>query len=145
MVSIVTRLKCTVTILSANQLGMTDNGRLLHHLFYAMKTSNFGAAENLFKQPKVPVRGKFGVRHYQKGQGNPFVKASQDPSCQVLNDIVVLVLIATVISVQVKSCFTQVVHIQDVMQHADHTVCSFATVDSLINKIIHLSKRIVLH
>ena len=37
------------TVLTTNQLGMIDDGRLLNHPRYVVKASNFGAMESLFK------------------------------------------------------------------------------------------------
>ena len=51
-------------ILSANELGMVDSGRLFNHPRYIIEASNFGATESLLKQPKAPVGVEFGVPHY---------------------------------------------------------------------------------
>ena len=87
---------------------MIDNGRLLNHPRYIVKASNFGATESLFKQSEALVGGEFCVPHCQ-GQGNLLVQSCQDLPCQVLHDIVVLVLSATVVSMQMDSCFIKVV------------------------------------
>ena len=130
-----------LTILSADQLGMSDSGRILDNPRYVIKASNFGATESLLKQSEAPVRGKLSVPHHHEGQGNLLVQPCHHPPGQVLHDVAVLILAAAVIRMQVKSCFTYVVCAQEVMQHADHAISPFATVDRLINKIVHLSKR----
>ena len=63
-----------LTILSANQLGMIDSGRILDHPRYVIKASNFGATESLLKQSEAPVRGKVSVPRHHEAQGNLLVQ-----------------------------------------------------------------------
>ena len=48
----------------------------------------------------------------------------------------ILIFSAAVVGMQMKGHFAKVMRTKEVVEHADHTVRPFATVDSLVNKIV---------
>ena len=78
------------------------------------------------------------MAYNQERQGDIFVEVNQDSPSQVLHHIAVFILTATVVCMQVQACFPQAVSGEEMVQHADNVVCSLASIDCLVNKVIYL-------
>lgn len=67
-----------------------------------------------------------------------FVESGQNSPCEVLHDKAIFVLAGTIICMQIKFDFAQVVVWQEVVEEADNSVGTLADVYTLVNQVVHV-------
>ena len=127
-------------ILRPNQLSKINCGRLIHHLCNVCKAPYFGSAKALFYRAKTPIGAEFSVSHQHEGYLYPVIESDQNTPCKVLHHKSIFVLAGTIVCMEDKVPFTQIVMGEKVVKERYGTISTFADADPLIDEVIDLCK-----